>query len=127
MGKNRKHIEELRSRNQKKAREIREMSGRLTEENHNGRDYSPEYAKKVVAWRFFELWMKTRKYRDQPQELGRWFGRLREGLQTLLLHWPDESLERGPEFWLVYELLGLWRQGRMDDLVKKLTETFGEI
>lgn len=119
--------EKLRARNLKKQTITLQTSGRLIEENHNGGDYSPEYVSKVIAWRFFELWMKTKKYEDSEDELWKWFGRLREGLQTLLLHWPDNSLERGPEFWLIYKLLGLWREGKKRELTNLLYETFGRI
>ncbi|MDE7347706.1 MAG: hypothetical protein K2N48_13320 [Muribaculaceae bacterium] len=126
MGKTERH-QKLRDRNLRKAKEIHETSGRLIEENHNGQDYSPEYAQRVVAWRFFELWMKTRKYKNRPEELWAWFGRLREGLQTLLLHWPDGNLGRGAEFWLIYELLGYWRSGNKEELTQKLYKVFGDV
>ena len=117
----------LRARNQRKADIALSTNGRLIEENHNGYNYSPEYVRKVVAWRFFELWMKTQKYKTSPDRIWEYFGRLREGLQTLLLHWPDDKLPRGQEFWLIYELLGYYRDGNQRELTQKLYDTFGRI
>lgn len=119
--------EELKERHLRKQKIERETSGKLIEENHNGQDYTPEYARKVVAWRFFELWMKTQKYKESPGKLWEWFGRLREGLQDLLLHWPDSSLPRGQEFWLIYTLLGFYREGKHNELIETLYGTFGRI
>lgn len=119
--------EKIKARNIRKQEISKSISGRLIEENHNGYNYTSEYAKKVIAWRFFELWMKTQKYKNQPENLWKHFGRLREGLQTLLLHWPDESLPRGEEFWLIYDLLELWRNGDKTGLTEKLYTTFGGI
>ena len=126
MGKT-EHRKKLKARNIKKSEITLHTSGRLIEENHNGQDYTPGYVKRVIAWRFFELWMKTTKYRHDPDKLWEYFGRLREGLQTLLLHWPDESLPRGKEFWLIYNLLGMWREGKKTELTEALHETFGSI
>lgn len=118
------HRQKLKARNQRKAEIALHTSGRLIEENHNGKDYTPEYVSRVVAWRFFELWMKTQKYQRDPDKLWMYFGRLREGLQTLLLHWPDKDLERGPEFWFIYDLLNLWRGGKKTELTDKLYSTW---
>lgn len=112
--------QKLRDRNKRKSEIALSISGRLIEENHNGHDYTPEYVKRVIAWRFFELWMKTQKYRHDPEKLWEYFGRLREGLQTLLLHWPDNILPRGQEFWFIYNLLGLWREGKKEELTNIL-------
>ena len=58
--------QKLKDRRKKKQAEALHVSGRLLEENHNGFDYTPEFTKKVIAWRFFEIWMKTTKYREKP-------------------------------------------------------------
>ena len=116
--------QKLKARNVRKQEISLSTSGRLIEENHNGEDYTPGYVKKVVAWRFFELWMKTQKYKTDPDKLWKCFGRLREGLQTLLIHWPDEILPRGQEFWFIYNLLGLWREGKKTELTDTLYMTW---
>lgn len=121
------HRRKLRERRAEKQKTIQETSGKLIEENHNGFDYTPGYVRKVIAWRFFELWMKTKKYQETPDKLWDWFGKLREGLQTLLLHWPEDKLERGSEFWLIYDLLGYYREGDKKKLISRLQDTFGKI
>lgn len=121
---NRKHQLLKKNRAKIKAEITLHSSGRLIEENHNGQNYSPEYTKKVIAWRFYELWMKTKKYQNNPDELYKSFGRLKEGLQKLLIHWPDDSLKRGPEFWLIYDLLNVYRQGDIVKLSEILKNAF---
>lgn len=117
------HRKEIKKRRELKQKITQETSGKLIEENHNGKDYTPEYTEKVISWRFFELWMKTNKYKNSFEDLWNWFGRLREIFQTLLLHWPD-SLQRGDEFWFIYDLLNYYRNGEKEKLILELQKKF---
>lgn len=98
---------------------IQETSGKLIEENHNGQDYSVNYVQKFISWRFFELWMKVRKFKDNQDRFWLYFSKLRQQFQTLLLRWPDSKLSRGEEFWFIYDLLNIYRKGEKEKLYNK--------
>lgn len=89
-----------------------QTSGKLIEENHNGYDYSPEFTERAVSWHLGNLWMKTGKYRGEKEKFGLFFRGLREKLQTLLLHWPDQK-NRDWRFWFILDLLDTYREGKL--------------
>lgn len=113
--KNKKQLrrQEKYNKNVSKQKIEQETSGKLIEENHNGQDYSREFTSRSVSWHLENLWMKTNKYRRNHDKFILFFSKLREKLQTLLLHWSPER-QKDWSYWFLKDLLDIYRENKQD-------------
>lgn len=104
-----------------------QLSGKLIEENHNGKDYSYEFTCRAISWYLGLLYMRMNKLRYDKEKFGIFFMKVcREKLQTLLLHWPDER-ERDWSFYFFMDLLDTYREKKensYEELWNKCAEMF---
>lgn len=101
-------------KNLDKQQRVQNFSGKLIEENHNGYDYTYGYTCKAVSWHLGNLWMKTRKYKDNHDKFCRFFGKvMKEKLQTLLLHW-NTTREKDWSYYFIMNLLDIYREYKMN-------------
>lgn len=94
-----------------------EESGKLIEENHNGLDYSEDYIKRAIESYNKKIfgWVETEVLSERFLFL---FRGIREGLQTLVLKWPE--ILRDKNFYFYVELLDIYRSNRENgELIRK--------